>query len=286
MSTSDLPQPVSLNAPAKLNLTLRIHGRRDDGFHEIETLMTRLPGLHDTITCRASPAFEFTCDDPTLPTGDENLVVRAAHAFARATGTSPDVAIHLEKRIPSGAGLGGGSSDAAATLCAMQEIHGSPLDHAALANVAAGIGSDVPFFLHPGPALCTGRGEIPANPPARPPSLRVLVIKPGFPVATADAYGGLAASPPPVPGVSLQAQAIDGLEICNDMELPVFQKYRFLAELKSWLLHRPDVRAAMLAGSGASLFAVLTPAADPDAIAADARHELDGTLWHWHGTTE
>lgn len=287
--TSAASPPLIRKAPAKLNLALRVAGRRDDGFHEIDTLIVRLPELHDVLTFTPTDTgdLRLTCDDASLPVDDGNLVVRAARAFADAAKIAPAMRIHLEKRVPHGAGLGGGSSDAATTLLALQEIHGHPLSSERLAGLAAALGSDVPFFLQDGAARCTGRGEIVSPLESPPPKLPVLLLKPRFPVATADAYGrfAAAAAAPPISGVPATPPSLDGLEIRNDLERPVFQKHRFLAELKIWLCQRADIRAALLAGSGSTVAAILAPDADAAAIARNARHELDATLWHWHGLT-
>ncbi len=280
-------QTVTRKAPAKLNLSLRVIARRGDGFHEIDTLMVPLPGLHDVLTLEpAVGGTRLSCNDATLPTDGGNLVVRAANAFAEATGIDAGARIHLEKRIPSGAGLGGGSSDAAATLLGLRELHGTALDDDALRELAADIGSDVPFFLQSGPARCTGRGEV-VTPVSGPPStgpLPVLLLKPSFPVATADAYRraldpGVAA----IPGIPMEPSRIDGLTLVNDLERPVFAKHRLLAELKLWLALRAECRAALMSGSGSVVFAVLHPGVDAEALTRAARHELDATLWSWHG---
>lgn len=278
------PHPtITRNAPAKLNLNLRITGRRADGFHEIDTLMVALPGLHDVLTFSPSDTLNFTCDNPSLPVDGGNLVVRAIRAFTASAGRSEGMSVHLEKHIPSGAGLGGGSSDAAATLLALQEMHGNPLSESKLQEIAAALGSDVPFFLHGGPARCTGRGEIvtPA-PDALPESSPVLLLKPRFPVATVDAYRhALDPTTKIVPGIPMEPQEIDGLNIFNDLERPVFAKHRFLAELKLWLHQRPETRVTLMSGSGSTVFAILHNDADPECVARAARHELDATLWSW-----
>jgi len=285
MTSPDPTPAITRLAPAKLNLSLRVVARRDDGFHEIDTLMVALPGLHDVLAFSPSAALDFTCSDPTLPVDGGNLVVRAVRAFADAAGVSDGVRVHLEKHIPSGAGLGGGSSDAAATLSALQEMHGNPLDPGKLREIAAALGSDVPFFLHGGPARCTGRGEIvtPA-PDAISSPLPVLLLKPHFPVATVDAYRtALDPATPQVPGIPMEPQHVEGIDLFNDLERPVFVKHRFLAELKLWLAARPETRTALMSGSGSTVFAILQADADPAAVARAARHELDATLWSWHG---
>src|SRR6266568_3445478 len=149
-------------AHAKINWSLRITGRRADGYHDLETLFQTI-SLHDTLTITPSERLTLTCDDPTIPVDDTNLVLRAAKLAA-----APPVAIHLEKRIPAGGGLGGGSSDAAATLVAL----GAPS-----AELALQLGSDVPFFLVGGTAYATGRGEV-LTPLRRAAPIPLLLLLP------------------------------------------------------------------------------------------------------------
>ncbi len=152
-------------APAKINLSLRILNRRSDGFHEIETLIAPI-SLCDQIKIDKSDSgkgIEFHCDDPSVPTSDDNLVLRAARAFFAATKLKSAVLIELKKRIPHGAGLGGGSSDAASTLLALNELFETKLPREALAKLAEPIGSDVPFFIFESVAICRGRGELVAD---------------------------------------------------------------------------------------------------------------------------
>src|SRR5437762_10550220 len=149
-------------APAKINLSLKILGRRSDGFHEIETLIAPIT-LCDQLeigTSNSSNGIRFSCDDPSVPAGDNNLIVRAAKAFFAATKLKPAVSIELNKRIPHGAGLGGGSSDAASTLLALNELFETKLPRETLVEIAEPIGSDVPFFIFQSSALCKGRGEL------------------------------------------------------------------------------------------------------------------------------
>jgi 4-diphosphocytidyl-2-C-methyl-D-erythritol kinase len=274
---------LTLQAPAKLNLSLRVLGKREDGFHEIDTLMVRLPGLADVLEFVAAPAFSFHCDDPLLPADEGNLVVKAVRAYEAAVGAECGFSITLKKKIPHGAGLGGGSSDAAAALCGLDQLHDGRLGAKRLGELAAAIGSDVPFFLSESAARCRGRGEkIEAVP--SPASRRVLLLKPAFGVATPDAYRRWQESRE-LPGVRYAAQTVDDLELYNDLERPVFEKHRFLAELKQWLLARDECDAALLAGSGSTVFAILHEGVDGDALAKCARDELDPGLWHWSGVT-
>ncbi|MEO8614792.1 MAG: 4-(cytidine 5'-diphospho)-2-C-methyl-D-erythritol kinase [Luteolibacter sp.] len=275
---------LTLQAPAKLNLSLRVLGKRGDGFHEVDTLMVKLPGLADRIEFRKSDFFSFTCDDPSVPGDESNLVVKAVRAYEAATGTSCKYSISLTKVIPHGAGLGGGSSDAAATLHGLNQLHGYALAVDPLRDVAANLGSDVPFFLVSGAARCTGRGESIEQVPS-PPSMCVLLLKPSFAVQTPDAYGRWKTSHE-LPGISYSEQIVSGISLGNDLERPVFQKHQFLAELKQWLLARRETSAALLSGSGSTVFAILNEDADAAVLAKAARFELDPGLWHWAGTTE
>ncbi len=274
--------PLVLKAPAKINLSLKVIGKRADGFHELDTVMVRLPDLADELVFSESPGFAFTCDDPSLPTDESNLVVKAVRSYEQATGTRCEYAIHLIKRIPHGAGLGGGSSDAATALLGLDRLNGGQLGLARLSEMAAELGSDIPFFLLEGTARCTGRGEILEKAP-EPPNFRLLLLKPSFGVPTPDAYGRWSRSRE-IPGVRYSVQSLDSVELINDLERPVFEKHRFLAETKMWLLARNEVAAALLCGSGSTIFAVLFPDADGEALAASARHELDPNLWHWCGS--
>jgi 4-diphosphocytidyl-2-C-methyl-D-erythritol kinase len=247
-------------APAKINLSLRVLGRRADGFHEIESLMCPV-SIFDSleISVRDTGGLEFACDDPSLPTGDDNLVVRAARLFCGSCGIEPHLTIHLAKRIPHGAGLGGGSSDAASVLIALDHLFETRLDRAALASMAADLGSDIPFFIYQSAAMIGGRGER-VKPVEFPDALPLLLIKPPFAVPTPWAYARWKDSIE-VPEVPYAAQPFPWGELVNDLERPVFEKYLFLALLKRWLIDQPEVAGALMSGSGSTVFAVLK---DPD----------------------
>ncbi len=276
--------PFTLHAPAKLNLSLRVLGKRDDGFHEIDTLMVKLPRLADQLDFSQADRFSFACDDPSVPGDEQNLVVKAVRAYEAAAGVHCHCSISLKKAIPHGAGLGGGSSDAATTLLGLNRIHDFKLGVEKLHQIAASLGSDIPFFLTSGASRCTGRGEK-ITPAPCPAALPVLLLKPDFPVPTNDAYGRWKHSFG-VPGIPYDPQEVLGTTLVNDLERPVFEKHRFLAELKQWLLERRETVAALMSGSGSTVFAILHPAADPLGLATSARAELDPGLWHWSGFTE
>ncbi len=272
-----------ISATAKINLSLRVIGRREDGFHDIDTVVVKLPGLADELVISEADSFSFTCDMPEVPSDDSNLVVKALHAFETVAGITCRVSIQLKKAIPHGAGLGGGSSNAAMTLKALNEIYGAPLGPEALHRIAASLGSDIPLFLMDGAVRCTGRGEILEQVPS-PPALPILLLKPAFPVATPDAYKHWQDSVE-LPGVTYAAQSVDGITLLNDLERPVFQKHRFLAEMKMWLLARKEVSAALMSGSGSTMIAVLHDPHDSARLVSAALTEVDPHLWSWSGWT-
>lgn len=247
---------------AKVNLSLKVLGRRADGYHELRTVFQTV-GLHDRITLEFTPArrgLEVTLEDPlAIP---DNLALRAARLYCERQGVRGRLRMRLEKRIPMGAGLGGGSSNAAAVLLALGPLTGRCVPPEALGDMAAGLGSDVPFFLYGGTALGLGRGEE-LYPLPDAPRYPVLIVAPPVHVSTAEAY--LALGRPeltsPVDCRKLRnfqsfvwrAEYLSGAE--NDFESAVF---RLHPELGRWKrkLERLGARAARLSGSGAALFGV------------------------------
>jgi len=266
-------------APAKINLSLRVLGRRSGGFHEIETFIAPI-SLCDEIKIEqrsGKQEIAFWCDDPSVPKGEDNIVVRAANIFFQKTKITSSISIALKKRIPHGAGLGGGSSDAASTLLALNELFETNLPREALAKMAEMIGSDVPFFIFQSAAVCKGRGEL-VTPTKLREQLSVLLLKPEFGVPTQWAYSRWRDSRE-IPGVSYASQELDGQTFVNDLERPVFEKFVFLAQLKMWLLKQPEVGAALMSGSGSTIFAVIRDNTEVDRLATRAKAELDPELW-------
>ena len=266
-------------APAKINLSLRILGRRDDGFHEIETFIAPI-SIADEIRIDKrdqGQGIEFHCDDSSVPQGRENLVFRAADLFFETTKIKSSVSIDLKKKIPHGAGLGGGSSDAASTLLALDDLFDTKLPLQTLSKMAEAIGSDVPFFIFQSAAVCKGRGEL-VSPTRLREQLSVLLLKPEFSVPTQWAYSHWRESLE-ISGVSYVAQKFAGQTFANDLERPVFEKFIFLAEMKTWLLKRPEFGAVLMSGSGSTVFAVLRSKADVNRVAEKAKEELDPELW-------
>ena len=270
---------MEVRAPAKINLSLKILGRRNDGFHELDTLIAPI-SLYDEIRIdkrRLGKGIEFRCDDSSIPQGDENLAVRAAKAFFDTTKIEPALSIELKKKIPHGAGLGGGSSDAASVLLALNDTFETKQSREALAEMAEPLGSDVPFFLSQSAAVCKGHGEM-VMPVKLQRQCSIVLLKPAFAVSTPWAYSRWQHSRE-VPGIRYQAEEFVGQTFANDLERPVFEKFVFLAQLKMWLLSQSEVGAALMSGSGSTVFAVVRENADADSVATRAKARLDPELW-------
>jgi 4-diphosphocytidyl-2-C-methyl-D-erythritol kinase len=261
-------------APAKINLYLHILGRRADGFHELETLMVPI-SLGDTLEIDPIPAgIEFTCSDPALADAQDNLATRAARLFLEEFKPGTGVRIHLEKAVPVGAGLGGGSSDAAAVLLALRELHALDCPDAKLAGLAARLGSDIPFFIYRQPAICRGRGEI-VEPVALKGSYQGLLVHPGFGVSTPWAYKTYAQNP----RAGETGRSFADLTLRNDLEPPAFSKYPWLPTVKKWFRQRPEVLDALMSGSGSSVFALTGSNESARDIQQDFLAEFGETLF-------
>lgn len=271
---------MQLFAPAKINLSFEIKGRRADGFHEIETLMTPI-SLFDRLTIERDAGnpngIKVSCNDRSLPTGEENLVVRAAKLFRASTKVDAGIKIVLEKKIPHGAGLGGGSSDAASTLLGLNELFETGLKEKQLMDLAAQLGSDVPFFIVRSAAICRGRGEN-VVPTSLTANLKLLLLKPDFGVPTPWAYGKWKDARENE-GVDYAPREFGGIRFVNDLERPVFEKFVFLGHLKTWLCQQPEVGVALMSGSGSTVFAVLREGANSETLVRRVHEELDATLW-------
>lgn len=259
-------------SPAKINLFLAITGRRADGFHDLVSVVASLD-FGDRLRFEPAADFSLTCSDPALACDETNLVMRAARAFRQATDWRGAAAIHLEKRIPLGAGLGGGSSNATTTLLALNRLAGLPLSQPELERVAAGLGSDCPLFLAEGPVVMRGRGErierLPVSAARRLSGRRVLLFKPSFGINTAWAYGRMVALAPDsyLPAVQAEERLTKWLSaasapaeelLFNNMERPAFEKFVALPALLERLRRDGEVAVGM-SGSGSACFAVLPP---------------------------
>lgn len=264
-------------SPAKINLFLAVTGRRADGYHDLVSVAAPLD-FGDELSAEsgarsqepAGARFTLECAVPEVPGDGSNLVLKAAQAFAAAAGWQGGANFKLTKRIPLGAGLGGGSSNAVAALRALNRLSGAALGEAELAEIAGSLGSDCPLFSRNAPVIMRGRGEriaaLPASAVARVRGRRVLLFKPGFSVSTAWAYGRMAEETPAHYRPAAEAEArlaawVDGHApveelLANNMEGVAFEKYPALPVLLA-KLQREFGLAAGMSGSGSACFALL-----------------------------
>ena len=273
---------LTLPAFAKINLDLRILGSRPDGYHDLRTTFQSL-ALSDrvTVTRRKGP-FVITCDAPDIPTDRRNLVWKATSLLNRVGArkrTEPrDLAIHLHKRIPAEAGLGGGSADAAVTMIALTRLWDLEIDPTTLSRIGARLGADVPFFFVGGTALGLGRGDD-IYPLADLPTVHVVVLRPIFGVSTIDAYSWFdqekrrprrdPAQRPVPPGWPAWASTLR-----NDLEGPVTRHHPSIARIRQSLLDA-GARVAAMSGSGSAVFGLFERA---DAARRTA-HDLARPGW-------
>jgi 4-diphosphocytidyl-2-C-methyl-D-erythritol kinase len=250
-----------LPAFAKVNLDLRVLGVRPDGYHDLKTIFQSL-ALHDTLTftARRGP-FAIECDHPKIPVDERNLVWKAASLLWRTAGgrgeAPRDALVHLRKRIPEQAGLGGGSADAAMALHGLARIWKMRIDVPTLSRVAAAVGADVPFFLVGGTALGLGRGDD-IYPLVDLPRTYVVMVRPQFGVSTVDAYGWFDSEPRrPVRDTGRKRPPERWPEwatnLRNDLEPAVTRHHPTIGRIKQALLDAGAVFAAM-SGSGSAVF--------------------------------
>lgn len=276
--------PLVLNSPCKVNLSLDVLGRRDDGYHELRTVMHAV-SLCDRLEFMPAGTgiLELTCSDPDLPCGNSNLVMRAARALRDHAGIERGVNIHLHKRVPMGAGLGGGSANCGVALVGLNHFWQAGVPAAELRDLASELGSDAAFFVEGGTALCEGRGEL-LTPLESDLCLDTVLVLTGIHVATADVYDALGNVLTSRTGASnnvIRALAnadLDGLgkAMDNDLRVPAMNVAPEVAEL--W--GRVNARAPALnslgvsmSGSGSSLFLLM--ADEPSAKGAAAGLEQD-----------
>jgi 4-diphosphocytidyl-2-C-methyl-D-erythritol kinase len=281
-------QTCSVFSPAKVNLFLAVTGRRPDGFHELVSVAAPLR-FGDTLRLQpaAGQGDTLECPMPGVPVDATNLVLRAAQAWRAAGGEAPPVRFALEKRVPPQSGLGGGSSNAVATLRGLEKIATRALGAGELAGIAAGIGSDCAMFLHDGPVIMRGRGEkietLPEPAAARLLAGELLLVRPTVGVETAWAYGKLAAGSPHSYLAAIEAESRVAAWVAggatnealsfNSFEPVVFGKFVAFPVLGRWMAERHGL-VLRLSGSGSAGFAWLKAGADWDALVADLRNAL------------
>jgi 4-diphosphocytidyl-2-C-methyl-D-erythritol kinase len=273
-----------VRAPAKVNLVLRVGPTRADGYHEVDSLMVPL-SLADRVRVRLRRDGRVTCRVPGRPEldGPSNLAARAAEAFRRRFGVAAGCDLVVEKRIPVVAGLGGGSSDAAAALRALARAH-RITDREGLAAAALEVGSDVPFFLGRGPAWASGRGE--ALAPAEVPVQHLLLAYPRDPalaIRAGDAYRWLdeaRTGSPDAGGGRPRRRAFTPASARNDLEAPCLARFPALAEARR-RLEVAGARAAMMSGSGPTVFGIFVSRAEARRAAVTLRRDL-AVAWELH----
>ncbi len=273
---------VLFKSPAKVNLSLKIHGKRQDGYHTLETVMARID-LWDRLYFENADSLSISCDYEGVPVDESNLVMKAVRLLEGYTGKIFNYHIKLEKSIPHGAGLAGGSSNAATTLKAINQLENLKLSTETLAGIAADLGADVAFFLYEATCVCSGIGEIvePLNIASDKLDAPLLLLKPRFEVSTPKAYKAFGNSSE-ITDVSYVAQLMAWGEMVNDLEKPVFAKHRYLAELKMWLLSQDQVQGALMSGSGSTVFAVLKKGISLEnqiSLELKVKNEFDPNLW-------
>ena len=246
---------LTLKSFAKINTHLKVGSLRPDGFHELDTNFLSIE-LHDllTFTLRENKGVQLSCDDPDLPTDDSNLIVKASRLFFSEWGQEIGIDINLQKRIPVSAGLGGGSSNAAATLSALNCMTDNPLSTSSLHALAAAIGSDVPYFLQGGYMRGQGRGEL-LSPLPEPGEMFILLIIPEYGISAAEAYREydltFTHKIGDISGLSGDA-SVEGKNRrnwFNDLEWGIFARYPELAEIRDTLI-RLGAEEAIMSGSG------------------------------------
>ncbi|HEY4707622.1 MAG TPA: 4-(cytidine 5'-diphospho)-2-C-methyl-D-erythritol kinase [Thermodesulfobacteriota bacterium] len=270
---------LKILSPAKVNLFLRVLGKRPDGYHDIFSLMQPV-SLYDEIDMEAGDGegISVSSDSPALPTGAENLAHRAASAFLTRLGKSRSVGIHIKKRIPVGAGLGGGSSNAASVLMGLNELTAAGFDESALMEIGSALGSDVPFFILKSAALAEGRGTELKR--VKVPEFGYILINPGYHVSTARVYGNLDLTKKPENNkltYSVESLGVGpgvGELLYNDLERVTLSEHPDLGEYKS-ILVKNGALGALMSGSGPTVFGVYKDGGSAQKAYAAVRARID-----------
>lgn len=276
---------LTIRAHAKINLDLRLGARRADGFHPIDTLFVRTE-VADHLSASPSPDGSLRLKiegDETLTAGPDNLVLRAAQALREKGKSSAGVILTLRKEVPQGAGLGGGSSDAAAALRLLRDFWSLQTSDKELSTIGAQLGSDVPFFLQSSPARGTGRGEVLEPVPLKSLPWAIL-IHPGFASPTAEAYQRFAANRrlgEEGPRVNLTLTSGEHYELRprNDLEPAVEEKFLWIRAVRTWLSRQPGVLVARMSGSGSTVFGLFQSERDVRTAEKAARQYLGAQAW-------
>lgn len=249
---------IVIKSPAKINFGLNIVAKREDGFHNIETIFYPIE-LHDVLTFKKAAEFSFTCNNKEIQTDENNLVIKALRLVEQLVKREIAVSITLEKNIPLGAGLGGGSSNAAHTLLSINELFKLQINKETLNKFALQLGSDVPFFLHPVPSFATSRGEI-LSPIDFEITKPILLVNPGIHISTKWAYENITPKIPEFQSSELRSNvdseiaSLNG-KVVNDFEEIAFTTHPQLAEIKK-NMSEFNAEFVLMSGSGSTMFGI------------------------------
>jgi 4-diphosphocytidyl-2-C-methyl-D-erythritol kinase len=270
---------------------LNLLGKRPDGFHELETLMHPVPVCDRLTFERKGNNIQLTCNDPRLPTDSKNLVYRAANLFLTTANIKDGVRIHLEKNVPMAAGLGGGSGDAAVTLLALNELFAEALPKEKLFELAASLGSDIPFFLQKEPAIGTGRGEKIKTLAPFPclGGMSIILVHPGFGISTPWAYQQMSNFPDAQNGKPGRADKLAALlskgdlaaaskEFYNSLEAPALKKYPLLVLFQEFFREQGAL-TTLMSGSGSATFAVVESQQKAEKVLEAFKTKFGEKMW-------
>eukprot|EP00178_Gracilaria_changii_P014181 TRINITY_DN401_c0_g1_i13.p1 TRINITY_DN401_c0_g1~~TRINITY_DN401_c0_g1_i13.p1 ORF type:complete len:353 (-),score=38.81 TRINITY_DN401_c0_g1_i13:2650-3708(-) len=282
---------LRLGSPCKINLFLRVMGKREDGFHELASLFQSI-SLHDTIYFSVKTDGDnnhdqdsLECDKSEIPTDPSNLILRAIRKFREKTGIKQHFRIRLEKRIPHQAGLGGGSANAATALWAVNQLCGKPCTTEELAQYGAEFGSDISFFLSEGTAYCTGRGEIMEMIPRLPPQ-SLYIVKPDEGLSTAEVFKNMDMSEcsdkDPRELLRKMQEGVIFADFVNDLEVPSFRLMPKLKKLKEDL-YKAGFNVVLMSGSGTSFFCLGHPWSSDFMEVFPAEHNVQVFKCFFHG---
>ena len=273
---------LAIKSPAKINLLLKVRRRREDGYHDIVSVMC-LVGLFDRITLSFdTPTITVQCSDPRVPEDSSNLAYRAADLFMKKCGISDGVGITIKKVIPVAAGLGGGSSNAAGVLLGLNHYFGDPYSMDQLMAMGLSLGADVPFFLFQKPALATGIGDK-LEAYSGLPSYQILLVNPGFTVSTAEIYRNLnlrlTKCKKKLTNALLKNRGFDAaLHLCNDLETVTASSYPEIQTIKDQLINCGAL-GALMSGSGPTVFGLYDDIEKARQAKAALSHKVDGQLF-------
>lgn len=268
---------ATVRVPAKINLWLEILRKRSDGYHEVSSLMLPIALWDHLRLDRLASGFSISCSHPEVPANESNLALRAAQVYLRAADVASGIHVHLDKNIPVGAGLGGGSADAAGVLLGLNRLFEERFSLSELSEMSRKLGADVSFFLYRQPALATGIGEKIALVDGVP-EFPVVLVKPPLSVSTAWVYQRLKLTRGVsrikiAPFLAHPWQLQDVLE--NDLESVTLSEYPLLVEIRQWMMAQ-GAAGTLMSGSGPTIFAIFTDATQAERVGQLAKHEWDG----------